>query len=298
MKPVRIGTSLEGGTFHSQGVALAALLAGRGIPAEALVTPRSGAANAMRLEADEIDFGFIAANWVGRARRGERPFVEPLAIRMVAPMNIGPLYFIARADSGLASVRDLRGKRVVVGPRNGGMASHAQVILGALGMGFSDITPVYLEFAEGGEAVASGAADAQLQCPIPNDLIDDLDSRVDLRVLDFTPEDIARVLAASPVHRGTIMKAGALRALDEDSRQPAVLNVLITHERVSRQMVRDIVGSLFFGARDLGKANPLFEGLAELFLPLRTHGAAAFTVDGVPLHDGAVDACRAARFIR
>ena len=38
----------------------------------------------------------MASNWIGRAKNGEPPFAQPIDIRMAAPMNAGPLFFIVR----------------------------------------------------------------------------------------------------------------------------------------------------------------------------------------------------------
>src|SRR4051794_18188541 len=99
--PCRIGTSERDGTFHSQGVALKAILDRRAALARVVVLESRSASieNANRLGAGEIDFGFMAANWIGRARAGAAPFTKPIALRMAAPMNAGPLFFVVRADS-------------------------------------------------------------------------------------------------------------------------------------------------------------------------------------------------------
>jgi len=47
-------------------------------------------------------------------------------------------------------------------------------------------------------------------------------------------------------------------------------------------------------AGELGRLNPLFEGLQDLFAPLRPHGPAALEFGGVPLHPGALRAYREA----
>src|SRR5262245_62876192 len=111
---IRIGTAERDGTFHSQGLALKAVLDQRAAlaPVEVLVSSSASIENANRLHAGEIELGFMASNWIGRAKNGEPPFVQPIEIRMVAPMNAGPLFFIARAESGIRTVADLRGKRV------------------------------------------------------------------------------------------------------------------------------------------------------------------------------------------
>src|SRR5215470_18310245 len=145
---IRIGTAERDGTFHSQGLTLKALLDRRRSlgPIEVLESGSASIENANRLQAGEIEFGFMASNWIGRAKNGEPPFAQPIDIRMVAPMNAGPLFFVTRADSGIRTVADLRGSRVVVGMKTSGMVQHAHNIFPVLGMSFSDFTPVYLDF--------------------------------------------------------------------------------------------------------------------------------------------------------
>jgi len=52
------------------------------------------------------------------------------------------------------------------------------------------------------------------------------------------------------------------------------------------------VAAVATGGAELGRLNPLFAGLAELFEPLRSHGRAALEFGGVTLHPGALRAYR------
>ena len=167
---LRIGTAEANSTFLTQGQALKMVLERNPAlaPVDVSISATASVENANRLAADDIDFGFMASNWIGRAKNGEAPFAGKIDLRMVAPMNAGPLFFIARADSDLRTVTDVHGRRLVVGPQQSGMAQHARVIFGALGITFSDFVPVYLDFAAGADALIRGEVDAQLQCPIPN----------------------------------------------------------------------------------------------------------------------------------
>jgi hypothetical protein len=205
-------------------------------------------------------------------------------------MNAGPLFFITRADSGLRTAADLPGKRIVVGPQMSGMAQHARAIFAALGLGFADFTPLYLDFAAGAEALVAGEADAQLQCPIPNKVMTELSRRIDVRVMAFAAADLERILERNEAYRRTIMRTGAIRGLDADIVLPAVVNVLVCHARAPAQMVRSVVRAILAGADELGRINPLFLGLTDLFEPLRSAGPAALQFGGVSLHDGAVQA--------
>jgi TRAP transporter TAXI family solute receptor len=299
MTGVRIGTAEPDSTFLSQGFALKTVFdrVPALAPVEVSTSAHASVENANRLEANAIDFGFMASNWIGRAKKGEAPFTQIIDLRMVAPMNAGPLFFITRADSDLRSVTDLRGRRLVVGPEKSGMAQHARVILGALGLTFGDVTPIFLDFAAGAAALERGEADAQLQCPIPNKVMTALAARVLLRVLPYTPADLDTVLGAVPFYRRTVMRKGAIRGLDADVAQAAVVNVLVTHARVAENIVGD-VASAVFGARDeLPRLNALFDGLAALFEPLRSDGISALEFGGVALHPGALAAYRSARLL-
>ena len=109
----------------------------------------------------------MASNWIGRAKNGEPPFPQPIDIRMAAPMNAGPLFFITRADSTVRSVADLRGRRVAVGMETSGTVQHAHNIFRVLGLSFSDFTPVYHDFAAGAEALVAGEVDAQFSMSDP-----------------------------------------------------------------------------------------------------------------------------------
>src|SRR6266511_422100 len=234
----------------------------------------------------------------GRAKNGEAPFEGAIDLAMAAPMNAGPLFFIVRAESLIRSFSDLRGRRLAVGLRTSGMVQHAHGLFGALGMSFSDFTPVYLDFAAGAEALAAGEVDAQFQCPIPNPVMTELAQRVSLRVLPYEPGQLETVLGAVPYYRRTVMRAGAIRGLDADLPQIAVLNVLVTHRRVADAIVHEAVAAIVAGGDELARLNPLFAGMAELFAPLCAQGAAALELGGVPLHPGALRAYREAGLVK
>ena len=293
---VRIGTAERDSTFLSQGNALRTVLERDAAlaPVDVSVSGDASVENANRLDAGEIEFGFMASNWIGRAKNGESPFAGPIDLAMVAPMNAGPLFFVVRAESPVRSLSDLRGRRVAVGPRTSGMVQHAHGIFGALGMSFSELTPVYLDFAAGAEALAAGEIDAQLQCPIPNPVMTGLAQRIAVRVLSYQRDELERVMQAVPFYRRTVMRKGAIRGLDAALPQIAVVNVLVSHRRVSEATVCAAVEAIVANSDELGRINPLFLGMSELLQPLRSQGGTALEFGGVPLHAGALHAYRKA----
>src|SRR3954469_15474957 len=120
---VRMGTSELGGTFYTQGTAFAELF-NRGRPeSDRCVVQTSDASihNAEQLDRGELEFGFMASNWIGRAKDATPPFQKKIELRMVAPANLGPMFFVKLARSPIQSVADFLGKRIAVGAKGSGM---------------------------------------------------------------------------------------------------------------------------------------------------------------------------------
>lgn len=297
--PIRMGTSERGGTFYTQGQTIAELFnRGRSAGERCSVqTTDASIHNAEQLDRGELEFGFMASNWIGRAKVGAPPFAKPIAVRMVAPANIGPMCFVRLASAPIRSVADFGGKRIAIGARGSGMEQHIRTIFDVLGISFDSFTPVHMGFAEGAEALLTGAIDVQFHPPIPNAVLADLSQRADIRVVPFAPGQLEKVLARVPFYRPVVVRKNAFRGVVEDVTQVGVLNVIVTHERVPEKIVHDMARAIADNLDRLPELNPLFKDLRDLFAPLRARGAAAFEFGGVPLHPGAASAYREAGWL-
>jgi uncharacterized protein len=291
---VRLGTSEHGGTFYTQGLAFAELFNRGRLEGDRCVVETSDASihNANLLDQGELEFGFMASNWIGRAKDAMPPFTHKIALRMVAPANAGPMFFVKLASSPIQTIADFAGKRIAIGTKGSGMEQHVQTIFGVLGISFDAFTPVHMGFDEGADALIAGDIDAQFQPPIPNRVMTNLSRRADVRVVPYAAGQLEKLLAAVPFYRKVTIEKGVFRGVMESITQPAVVNVLVTHERVSEDIVHDMANAIAGNLDALPQMNPLFKGLKDLFEPLRRQGAAAFEFGGVPLHPGAIRAYR------
>jgi uncharacterized protein len=296
---LRIGTSEYGGTFYTQGSAFAELFNRGRAEAQHCVVQTSDASihNANLLDRGELEFGFMASNWIGRAKDATLPFTRKIALRMVSPANAGPMFFVKLANSTIQTLADFTAKRIAVGTKGSGMEQHVHTIFGVLGISFDTFTPVHMGFDEGADALIAGDIDAQFQPPIPNRVMTDLSQRADVRVVPYAAGQLDKLLAAVPFYRKVTMEKGVFRGMVENVTQPAVVNVLVTHERISEDIVHGMAKAIAENLDTLPRMNPLFKGLKDLFEPLRTRGVAAFEFGGVPLHPGAVRAYREAGWL-
>jgi len=296
---IRIGTSEYGGTFYTQGQAIAELF-NRAAGVDRCVVQTSDASihNAEQLDRGELEFGFMASNWVGRAKNATAPFTKPIAVRMVAPANAGPMCFVKLATSPLRSVADFQGKRIAIGTKGSGMEQHIHTIFDILEIPFDSFTPVYMGFAEGADALVAGAIDVQFHPPIPNKVLTDLSRRADIRVVPFGPDQLEKVLARVPFYRPVVVEKNVFRGVVDDVTQIGVVNVLVTHETIPEQVVYEMAKAIAGNLDALPEMNPLFKGLKDLFEPLHSKGAAALEFGGVALHPGAERAYRDAGWLR
>ena len=84
----------------------------------------------------------------------------------------------------------------------------------------------------------------QFQCPIPNKVMTELAARILLRVLPYPPADLDAVLRAVSFYRRTVMRKGAIRGLDGDVAQVAVVNVLVSHARTPDDIVAEVAAAV------------------------------------------------------
>jgi len=297
---IRIGTSELGGTFYTQGQAIAEIF-NRGRAAVdqcSVVTSDASIHNAEQLDRGDLEFGFMASNWIGRAKNAAAPFTKNIAIRMVAPANAGPMCFVRLAKAPIESVADFKGKRIAIGTKGSGMEQHIHTIFDVLDISFDSFTPVHMSFVDGAEALLSGAIDVQFHPPIPNKVLADLSQREDIRVIPFGAGQLDKLIAQVPFYRPVTVEKNAFRGVLDDIIQVGVINVIVTHESVNERIVHDMAKTIADNLDTLAQINPLFKGLKSLFEPLRTQGAAAFEFGGVELHPGALKAYQEAGWLK
>lgn len=296
---IDIGTNEKGGTFYSEGLALARLLEEKTdlgpVNVHAILSASVG--GILGLEAGTYDFAISASNWIGLALRGEDPFDAPIELRMAAPANAGAMFFVVPADSPLRTIDDLRGKRVAIGVRDGGMVQHIHTMFAALHIPFDAIDPLYETFPEGADALIAGEVDAQWRAPAPNASMSDLADRLDVRVLEYGPGRLETVLDKVGFYRRAVIPPDAFAGAGLEAPQVGVLNVIVTHERADEAVVYEVIATMVANAESLGQALPLYEGLQGLFEELKENGRGALEPDGVSLHPGALRAYREAGLI-
>ena len=138
-----LGTATPGGGFPVYGAAFTEVLNAQEprLRIEARNT-KGSAENVPLLEAGKLDLGLVAGEFASATMA--KPDTK---LRIVAAMYSSPGLFIVKGDSPVRSIRDLKGKPVVLGAQGSGITVLGRSVLDSLGI---EITPIVLEKAADG----------------------------------------------------------------------------------------------------------------------------------------------------
>ena len=129
-----ISTGGTGGTYYPLGGILAQALTEK-VP-EVVTTAQAGqasVANCNLIRDKQIESAFVQSNVAYNAYAGVDQFKDKPAknLRFIASLYPETIQIVARADAGIKTVKDVKGKRVVPGDRGSGTEVDAQNVLSA-----------------------------------------------------------------------------------------------------------------------------------------------------------------------
>ena len=161
---VSIATGGTAGTYYPLGGAMAELI-NKTVPnvnATAVATGAS-AANLNGLAEDEFQMVISQNDVTYYAYTGTELFVKsrPMYnLRGIACLYNETVQIVTLANSGIKTLADLKGKRVVVGAIGSGTEVNARQILAMAGLTYDDINEQYQSFGEAASALRDGNTDA------------------------------------------------------------------------------------------------------------------------------------------
>jgi TRAP transporter TAXI family solute receptor len=186
----------------------------------------------------------------------------------------------ARADAGITSVSDLRGKRVNMGNPGSGTRENAVDVLRVYGMDWSDISDRELEAHEAVRALRRGKIDAfffTVGNPWPGGV--ELAKRTKIRMIPINAPEIKKLVTAHPYCVHTAIPGGVYEGVDKDVPTYALKATLVTSEKVSEKVVYNVVKTVFDNLDRFRTMHPAFATLQPQDM-LQALSA--------PLHPGAI----------
>jgi len=290
----RLGTGPSNGTSHPIGEMIAGAVSnppgGRecerggscGVPGMIAIA-QSTAGSVGNVEAigkNSLDGAIVQADVAFWAYYGAGIYTPGGAIRdlrAVANLYRDSIHLVARADAGVASVADLKGKRVAMGEPGSGTLVDAQLIIKAFGLKEADMRPAYIKTDQAIDQMIEGKLDALFLVGLaPSPEIAELAERLPIAVVPIAGTELDELRKTTPFFVETAIPGGLYKGADKPTPTLGISALLVVSSRISEDTVYGIARALWHrstraaldSGHPLGKRIQLESALQGVPIPL------------------------------
>ncbi len=259
-------------------------IAHKNLPDIKITVESSGAsvANAKLIASGDADMAILQNDIAYYALQGVKPmFDKPVKnIRGITSLYQEHCQIQARKDAKIASVTDLKGKRVCVGPLGSGTEQNALQILEAYGMKFEDFAKVErLTATESADYLKDGRIDAAFySVGVGAAGLVDTAMTVDCVIVPIDGAPREALMKKYPFFTRAVVPKGAYKGVEQDVPTVAVMAILTAREEMDADTAYRITRVIFENLKDIERAHAKGRELT-----LET----ALTGMSIPLHPGA-----------
>ncbi|MHA6323615.1 TAXI family TRAP transporter solute-binding subunit [Roseivivax sp. CAU 1753] len=282
---ITIGTGGQTGVYYVVGQSICRLV-NRGTDEHGLqcTAPSTGGsvANINAIKAGDQTMGVAQSDQQYYGYNGEQSFDAPIeSLRAVFSVHPEPFTVVARADAGIETFDDLKGKRVNIGNPGSGQRATMDVVMQAAGMSADDFALASeLKATEQAQALCDNKIDAFVyQVGHPNGSIQEAFSSCGSVFVDVEGDYIDSLVEANPFYAPATIPASLYEGIEEDTNTFGVRATFVSSSDVSEDTVYEVVKAVFENFDRFKRLHPAFENLAEE--EMISLGLSA------PLHDGA-----------
>ncbi|MBU2963325.1 TAXI family TRAP transporter solute-binding subunit [Citreicella sp. C3M06] len=240
--------------------------------------------NINTIKAGELEFGVAQSDWQYHAYNGTSQFEGDAAfpdIRAVFSIHPEPFTLIARADAGIETFEDLKGKRFNVGNAGSGLRGTTEVLMAEYGMTMDDFAlATEYKGSEMSQQLCDGNIDAMVYVVgHPAAAIEEAATTCDVKLVNVVGPVIDKLIEENPYYRTAVVPGGTYSGNPDDVTTFGVGATLVSSAQVPEEVVYIVAKSVMENIDDFRQLHPAFANLdpAEMV----TDGLSA------PLHPGA-----------
>jgi TRAP transporter TAXI family solute receptor len=237
------------------------------------------------MRAGELDMAIVQSDLQYRSFNGKGDDFQDQGpfdgLRAVLSLHAEPFTVVARADSGIATFDDLKGKRVNVGNPGSGQRSTMEMLMAAKGWTMGDFALVSeLKSAEQAQALCDDKIDAMVfTVGHPSGSIQEATTSCAARLIPVTGPEVDQLLAQNPYDVRSVIPGGMYPGNDQDVETFGVKATLVTRADVPEDIVYEVTKAVFEHLDEFKKLHPAFAALQKEEMVAQAQSA--------PLHPGA-----------
>jgi len=283
-KNISIGTGAMSGTYYPLGVAMAKMWSAANIGVNVAAEATGGSVeNARHIKGKTMEIGFVESLIAEWAYQGQEMFKDNKVANIRGLISLYPntIQTVVKADSGIKSYADLKGKKVSCGIQGSSSVLAIKIVLETYGIPFSDIKPQYLAYGPAMELLKDGQVDAVLvDAGAPTSSIIDIVSQHKVKILSIDRANIDKIVQKYPYFsKATVIPKGTYSGINEDVVTTGSLATLCVAAEMPDNLVYQITKTLIEKKADVAKVH---EKGKTIDLQTAVNGFS------IPLHPGAL----------
>lgn len=212
-----------------------------------------------------LDFGVAQSdvNWQATHGKGDWDGKPVVTLRSVFGVHPEAVLLMARADAGIRTVSDLRGKRVNIGNPGSGQRGNAEDVLKVYGLDMDrDIRVETLQQTEASRALIDKRIDAFFYTVgNPSAAIEEPANAIPAHLVPLNGVPLREFLKDKPYYVPAIIPANTYRGTAVPIETYAVKGTLVASSEASETMVYDFTRTIFENLDEFKAANTAFRTL-------------------------------------
>lgn len=275
---VNIATGNTTGVYYVVGGGLAKLINSETKLQATSAETGASVQNIQQLAAGDYDIAFALADTAADAIKGDGAFDGAQDVSTLGRIYPNYTQVVVRADSGIKSVEDFKGKRISTGSPQSGTEVIANRMIKTAGLKASDVKAQRLDLTKTIDGMKDGSIDGLVfSGGVPTPALTDLFTSMKERVKFIDPTPLLPGLKEiSPVYESATIP-GKTYGLDENVPSIAVPNVLMVRDDMPDNLACALTTLTFDKKDELVKVHP---AAAEI------DAALAGKTEPIPVHPG------------
>jgi TRAP transporter TAXI family solute receptor len=285
-----ITTGGTGGLYYPLGGLLAQALTER-VP-EVVVTGQAGSAsvaNCNLIKDHQVESAFVQNNVAFSAYEGKDQFAgKPVKnLRGITSLFPETIQIVARADSGIKSIKDIKGKKLIPGDRGSGTEVDTLNVLAGYGLTYKDFAGVdWLGFSGASQRLQDKQADVTFTTAgWPTAAITELAMSTEIVLVPIEEEMIAKITKMYSFYSKVVIPKGTYKGMTADVPTITTMAQWVVDEQVPADLVYKLTRALWEKGKD---------GLSGADVMAKVHAKGkdvqlktALSGMAIPLHPGA-----------
>lgn len=281
-KFINIATGGTAGTYFPLGGALAEIW-NKNIPGANATAQSTGAsvANVNLLKDGKAEVIFVQNDIAYYAYNGTEMFKDNKYedLRGLATLYPETIQIVTRADKGIKTLSDLKGKKVAVGAAGSGTEANARQILEAAGITYKDIQVQYLSFSEAANNLKDGNIDAAfVTAGFPTAAVQDIAAQHKIVIIPVDDKTADALISKYPFYTKTVIPANTYNGQTEDVKTVSVKSMLAVSAKMDEETAYNLVKTMYENLERLKTAHAVGEKIVP---EVGKEGMS------IPLHPGA-----------